>query len=412
MYAVTMQVNAEGGLRRRLNLTLLILYGLGTILGAGIYVLIGKVAGYAGMLTPLAFIIAAVLAGLTAFSYAELASRYPRSAGVALYVYEGFRNHTLARIIGLLIVAVGVTSTAALMNGLLGYLGEFIEVQRHLTIVLLVALLALIVIWGIKESVLIAGAMTVLEVFGLLMIVWVARDSWSTLPVKFPEMIAVGDVSAASGVLLGAFVAFYAYIGFEDMVNVAEEVKQPQKNLPRGVIVALVLTTTFYVIVAVSSVLSVAPSILAGSDAPLALIYQQKTGMSPLLISAISIISILNGAIIQMIMASRLLYGMSRYKWLPGFLANVHPRTATPINASLVVAGIVLVLALSLPLLSLAKLTSFFTLIIFSLVNLALWRIKTRNSTKAPINIPTIVPILGFAFCLAFVLYQVYAALN
>ena len=407
-----MQVKAEGGLRRRLNLTLLILYGLGTILGAGIYVLIGKVAGYAGMLTPLAFIIAAFLAGLTAFSYAELASRYPRSAGVALYVYEGFRNQTLARSIGLLIVAVGVTSTAALMNGLLGYLAEFIDVPRELIIPILVVLLAMIVIWGIKESVFIAGVMTVLEVFGLLLIVWVARDSWSSLPVKFPEMVALRDVSAASGVLLGAFVAFYAFIGFEDMVNVAEEVKQPQKNLPRGVIFALLLTTTFYVIVAITSVLSVAPAILAHSDAPLALIYQQKTGASPVLISAISIISILNGAIIQMIMASRILYGMSRYKWLPGFLASVHPRTATPINASLIVAGIVLLLSLLLPLLSLAKLTSFFTLIIFSLVNLALWRIKTRDSVKAAINIPKIIPILGFVSCLAFVAYQLYSVLN
>ena len=403
-----MQTAPQGQLRRRLNLPLVIFYGLGTILGAGIYVLIGKVAGYAGMLTPLAFVVAAILAGLTAFSYAELSSRYPRSAGVAVYVFEGFGSNALARSVGLLIVAVAVTSSSALMNGLLGYLGEFIDVQRQLTILVMVVLLTLIVIWGIKESVVVASIMTVLEVFGLLLIIWVARDGWLTLPDKLPDMIAIGNFTAISGMLLGAFVAFYAFIGFEDMVNVAEEVQNPQKNLPRGIVFALIVTTLFYVIVAITSVLAVDTMILANSEAPLADIYQIKTGTSPVIISVISIVSILNGAIIQMIMASRILYGMSRYKWLPGFLSNVNPRTGTPINASLLIAGIILVLALLLPILSLAKLTSFFTLIIFCLVNLSLVRIKRHAPTTAPISIPILIPGLGFIFSLLFLLYQIF----
>ena len=403
-----MAVNIETALRRRLTLPLLVFYGVGSILGAGIYVLIGKVAGYAGMQTPMAFVLAAILAGLSAFSYAELASRFPRSAGVALYVFQGFDNVALSRIIGLMIVAVGVTSTAALMNGLLGYLAQFFDVQRELAILIMVLILTVIVIWGIKESVLIASVMTVIEIAGLLIIVWIGRDSWLLLPDKLPDMFFMSDVSVLTGILLGAFVAFYAFIGFEDIVNVAEEVIEPQRNLPRAVIIALILTTCFYVIVAITSVLSVEPAALAQSEAPLAYIYESKTGQSATVISVISIVSILNGAIIQMIMASRILYGMSRYEWLPKVLSHVHARTATPVIASLLVSVIVLVLAWLLPLLSLAKTTSFITLIIFAIVNLALILVKRRAPAAPGINVPYAVPVAGFICCALFVLYQLY----
>jgi len=403
-----METPHETSLRRRLTLPLLVLYGVGSILGAGIYVLIGKVAGYAGMQTPFAFLLAGVLAGLSALSYAELSARFPRSAGVALYIFEGFNNETLSKIIGLLIVAVGMTSTAALLNGLLGYLAEFVQVQHTLMILATVFVLTVIVIWGIRESVLIAAGMTVLEVLGLLIILWVSRDSLVMLPEHMPQLFGISDMTVVTGILLGGFVAFYAYIGFEDMVNVAEEVINPQRNLPRAVIIALIVVTLFYLLIAVTSVLAVAPEQLAESDAPLALIYRLKTGQSATFISLISIVSILNGAIVQMIMASRLLYGMSRNRWLPAILSFVHARTATPIYASLLVSGIVLVLALFLPLLSLAKLTSFFTLVVFALVNLALLRVKYREPVSPVLRVPYFVPALGFVFCTSFVLYQIY----
>ena len=281
-------------LQRRINLPLLSFYGIGTILGAGIYVLIGKVAGYAGMQTPIAFLVAALLAGLTAFSYAELAVRYPKSAGEAIYIQEGFRRSYLSILVGLLIVAVGMTSTATLLNGLLGYLDAFILLPRWLVILGSVLIMTVVVMWGIGESVLIASIMTVVEIIGLLIILWVARDSFELVADRAPEILKFNDALIWSGVLLGAFVAFYAFIGFEDMVNIAEEVKDPATTLPKGIIIALVVTTVFYIVIALVSVLSVEPVQLAQSNKPLALIYEIKTGEQAYFIAIISVISIFN----------------------------------------------------------------------------------------------------------------------
>ena len=394
-------------LKRSITLPLLSFYGIGTILGAGIYVLIGQVAGYAGLFTPWSFLVASILAGLSAFSYAELAARFPKSAGEAVYIQESFHRPPLSLFIGLMIVSVGTISSATLIHGLLGYLAHFVAWPDTLVIVLTIAVLGGIVIWGIGESVLIASLMTVFEMLGLVIIIWVARAGFAQLPAQLPGMLPPLDAVAWSGILLGAFVAFYAFIGFEDMVNVAEEVIQPQKNLPRGIIIALLVTTAFYIVVAVVSVLAVPPAVLAQQAAPLAYIYQHTTGRAPWLISLIGVTSIINGVLIQIVMASRILYGMSRNRWLPNWLGIVHPRTRTPINATLVVMFIVLGFALCLPLLSLAKLTSFISLSIFTLINLALLRIKRRGERSPTINIPVWVPVCGCGFSLVFLAYQI-----
>lgn len=393
-------------LKRSITLPLLSFYGIGTILGAGIYVLIGQVAGYAGLYTPVSFLVASILAGLSAFSYAELAARFPKSAGEAVYVQESFHRPALSMAIGLMIVAVGTISSATLTHGLLGYLAHFIAWPNVLVIVLSVFLLGGIVIWGISESVMLASLMTVFEMLGLVIIVWVSRHGLAELPVRWPHMLPTTDAMTWSGILLGAFVAFYAFIGFEDMVNVAEEVKQPQQNLPRGIIIALVVTTSFYIVVALVSVLVVTPEVLAQQAAPLAYIYQKMTGREPWAIALIGVSSIINGVLIQIVMASRILYGMSRFRWLPDWLGVVHPRTRTPINATLVTMALILILALWLPLLSLAKLTSFISLSIFSLINLALLNIKRRGERSPTINVPLWVPLCGFVFSVLFLGYQ------
>jgi len=407
-----MNTSEPTGLRRRLTLTLLVFYGIGTILGAGIYVLIGQVAGTAGMLAPLAFLLASVLAGLSAFSYAELSTRFPKSAGEAVYVKQAFNSDGFAKIVGFMIVGAGTASTATLMNGLTGYLQALFNFNNSLIIIVMVILLSLIVIWGIAQSVFVAAVMTVLEIAGLIIILWVARDSWALLPDRLDELTSISDFSAMSAILLGAFIAFYAFIGFEDMVNVAEEVKNPLKNLPRGIIIALVVTTILYVLIATASVLSIDPQVLATSKAPLATIYQAKTGQEPTFITLISIFSIMNGALVQIIMASRILYGMSNNNWLPKLFSVVNPVTATPINSIIFIAIIILALALFLPLLSLAKLTSYITLSIFIVINLALWKIKRRDPISPSINIPLWVPITGFIFSSIFLGYQVFDALR
>lgn len=398
---------ADIELKRSISLPLLTFYGIGTILGAGIYVLIGQVAGYAGMHTPFAFLVAAILAGLSALSYAELSARFPKSAGEAVYVQEAFRHPAFSLLIGLMIVSVGTISSATLTNGLLGYVEQFIQLPHSLVIVVAVGILGGIVIWGIGQSVWIASVLTVVEMLGLIIIIWVARAGFLQVPAQLDNLLPSLDALSWTGILLGAFVAFYAFIGFEDMVNVAEEVIEPQKNLPRGIIIALLVTTAFYFLVGLVSVLVLAPAALANSKAPLAFIYQEMTGRDPWLIALIGIASIINGVLIQIVMASRILYGMSRSRWLPDWLGRVHPRTRTPINATLVIMALILLLALVLPILSLAKLTSFISLSIFTLINLALVRIKLRDGPSPGISVPLWIPLCGFGLTVVFLLYQV-----
>ena len=397
-------------LKRAINLPLLAFYGIGTILGAGIYVLVGKVAGYAGMYTPFAFLLAAVLAGFSAFSYAELSVRFPKSAGEAIYIQEGLHYQPLSVIVGLLIVLIGMTSCATLITGLTGYAREFILLPDFIIIIATILIMGAIVAWGIGESVFIATLMTIIEILGLVIILWVARDGFSALPARIGELAPGMDLVTWGGVLLGSFVAFYAFIGFEDIVNVAEEVKSVERNLPRAIIIALVVTTVFYILVSLVSVLVVTPAQLAASDAPLAFIYQTMTGSDNKLIAVISVVSILNGALIQIVMASRVLYGMSRRKWLPAFFGYVHHRRRTPLKSTVIVTAVILLLALVLPLLSLAKLTSFITLTIFTLINLSLLMIKLRKEQSPGFSVPIWVPLSGFLLTVSFLVYQLVSA--
>jgi amino acid transporter len=396
-------------LKRTLSLAQLVLYGLGTILGAGIYVLVGKVAGLAGLYAPVAFVVAAVLAGLTGLSYAELSARYPRSAGEAVYVQEGLRLRALSVLVGLLIILTGVVSAATIANGFVGYLHVFVAVPDWLAITLLVLLLGALAAWGISESVMAASLITLVEVGGLILVILVAGDSLGTLPARLPELIPPPDTGVWLGIMLGAFLAFYAFIGFEDMVNVAEEVKDPGRLLPRAIIITIAVSTILYLLVALVAVLALPPAELAQSRAPLALIYERATGSAPTLISLISIFAVVNGALIQIIMASRVLYGMSREGWLHRAFGQVHAFTRTPLLATAVATLIVLVLALWLPLVTLAKVTSFIIMIVFALINLSLARIKRKHPRPEGIKIyPAWIPLAGFLSATGFVLFQLY----
>lgn len=396
-------------LRRSLSLPLVTFYGIGTILGAGIYVLVGKVAGIAGLYTPVAFLAASIIAAFSAFTYAELSARLPESAGEAVYVEAAFGVPRLSLLVGLLIVLVGVVSTATLLHGFAGYFQVYVPSPGWLVMLVAALVMGLVVAWGITQSVLVAVIMTLFEMGGLLLIIWVAGDSFVELPGRVHELGTTGSSAVWYGVLLGAFIAFYAFIGFEDMVNVAEEVIEPSRNLPRAIILVLVIVTLFYLLVALASILVVAPERLAQTDAPLAMVYEQATGRDPVFITLISLVSVLNGALIQIIMASRVLYGLSRQGWLPAGLGYIYPRTRTPLIATGVVTALVLLFAFLLPLLSLARLTSFVTLIIFILMNLALWRIKQdRERHYQGFKVPVWVPVTGVVVSTLFLASQVY----
>jgi len=397
-------------LKRGLSLWLLVFYGLGNILGAGIYVLVGKVAGSAGLFAPIAFFVASLVAAFTALTYAELVARYPLSAGEAVYVQKGLRLPALSVVVGLLIVLMGSVSAATIARGFIGYLDILIELPDAVAITLLVFVLGATAIWGIIESVTIAALVTLIELLGLGLVLAVAGDNLFTIPDRLPELLPPMDPVIWQGIMLGAFLAFYAFVGFEDMVNVAEEVRNPVRNVPLAILLALGITTLLYAAVSLAAILTVAPEQLAASNAPLATVYEQATGSKPVVLSIISIFAVVNGALIQIIMSSRILYGMSRQGWLPALFGRVWSKTQTPVAATIAAAAMVLVLALWLPLVTLAKSTSFLVLIVFTLMNLSLLRIKLRDPHPEGIRVvPRWIPAGGIIASLGLLLFQLYA---
>ena len=404
-----MKADAPTALRRRLGLPLLTFYGLGTTIGAGIFVLVGKVAGRAGMWAPVSFLMASLLAAFTAFTFAELVARYPKSAGEAVYVRAGFRSRHLALVVGLLVALSGIVSSAAIVNGAVGYMREFVDLPGFLGVLIVVAVLLVVAAWGIGESVMAASLFTILEIGGLVLVFWAAKGNLADLPARWPELFPPFEVGAWMGIAAGAMLAFYAFLGFEDLVNVAEEARDATHSLPAAIFLTLGLTTFLYVAVALVAVLTLLPAELAASDAPLALLYE-RVGGNAHIISMIAVFAVLNGALIQIIMASRVLYGLSSQGWLPAALAVVHPRTRTPLVATGLAASAVLALALFLPLVRLAEATSVIVLVVFAVVNLSLVRIKRREASPPPgvRCYPIWIPVAGFTASVAFLALQLF----
>jgi amino acid transporter len=399
--------NSNPVLRRSLSLPLVCLYGLGNILGAGVYVLVGKVAGEAGYLAPVAFLLASVIAGVTAFTFAELSSRYPLSAGEAVYVQQGIGIKNLSFAVGLLIILTGIVSAATIANGFTGYLAVFIELPDWLVIIGLLFSLCLIAIWGIAESVSAAALFTLLEVGGLILILYVVAPAFVDLPLRQFDFIPDTNTDTWPGIFSGAFLAFYAFIGFEDMVNVAEEVKNPRRNMPLAILFAVLFATVLYIAIAICALLVLTPAELNQSDAPLASVYERATNSNPWVISVVSLFAVVNGALIQIIMASRVCYGLSNQNWLPEFFGKVSTKTHTPINATVIIAIAIIVAALWFPMVTLANATTYLLLVVFSLVNFSLIRIKQRGGSAENIfEVPIAVPVTGLVTCVAFLLFQ------
>lgn len=392
-------------LRRALNLPMLTLYGLGTTIGAGIYALLGEIAGVAGYGAPFSFLIASFVACLTACSFAELAARYPRAAGAALYVQRGFNVDKLSTLVGLLVVASGLVSAAALVNGFNGYLQQFLALDRIFVITAMCLLLGALAAWGIVQSVTVAALVTLVEAGGLIVVIAVGADNFATLPERWSEFVPSADGAGWTGVLVGVTLAFYAFIGFEDMVDVAEEVKNVRRTMPRAILLTLGISTLLYLVLMVSALLCLSPTQLAASDAPMATLYETNTGSPPVVIGVIAMFAIINGALVQIVMVSRVLYGLSSRGQLPPWFGRVNSYTRTPLLATLFGTALVIVLAVSGRLAGLATTTSIIMLTIFTFVNVALWRIKGRE-TKAPDTLvfPRAVPALGAVLSAGFVI--------
>src|SRR5450759_4694653 len=389
-------------LQRRLSLPLLVLYGIGITIGAGIYVLIGAVAGHAGRYAPWSFVLAAVVMAFTVGSYAELTTRFPVSAGEAAYVRAAFRSRAASTLTGLLTIVIGIVSSSAVALGAAGYIAQFTDLPPSAIVSLLLAVLGAVAAWGILESVLLASLFTLIETGGLIAII--VAGVHARLP--FAEVLLVApplEAATLSGIAYASLLAFFAFIGFEDLANVVEEAKLPQRDIPRAMVLTLLISSALYLAVATIAVLAVPIDTLAASPAPLSLVFRAVANISPATISVIAIVATLNTILAQMTMAARVVYGMAKQGDLPGFAGRVHPKTATPLIATALIVAATLALALLVPFERLAEGTSLATLVVFALVNLALLRLRHRkiHTDGTHICVKIWKRASGFVSCLA-----------
>ena len=389
-------------LRRSISTPMLALYGIGNIVGAGVYVLIGKIAEPAGYLSVVAFLVAALVAFCAALSYAELASRFPVSAGISVYLNEAFHKPRLSTAAGILLVGAGIVSTATLLKGFTSYFYVVVPLPPVIITTVITLVLVAITLKGIKESVGTAAVLTVIEVCGLVFLVgsilWARPDALGAYNAEFVQALGAIDGAAFAGVVSATFIAFYAFLGFEDMVNVAEEVKEPRKAFPRAILLAMLLVTVLYVAVAAVTLGVLSPAALGASGAPLAAAYTVATGNGAGIIVVISLLATLNGIIVNLVMGSRFLYGLGSRGWIPRGFAKLS-RFQVPARGLLLVAGVALIGALILPIERLAQTTSLLLLLVFIAVNVSLIVIRRRDSaasTSQRIS-PRFVPWLGAA---------------
>ena len=370
-------------LRRALGLPLLVFYGLGVTIGAGIFALIGEILRVAGDHAPQAFLLAGLIASATGWSYALLVRVYPRAAGEAVFVKAGL-GAGWGRLVGWGVTLTAIISSAVITIAFSGYLGALFPLPPALMVVAVLLLLAAVACVGVRESVAFAALITVLEIGTLAVIAVAGAPLLSDQTVLTRIMTVPADVLAWSGVLSAVVIAFFAFIGFEDLVNMAEETIEPRTVMPKAIVLTLLITVVLYVVIASVAVALPDRAALTGSGAPLAVLFEAVTGQSGKPVAAMASIAMVNGILIQIVMASRVLYGMAQDSLAPVALGKVDPKRKTPVRAIALVTALIAALALGLPMVHLAQATSLVTLSVFSLVNLALWSVgQKENSAPA-----------------------------
>lgn len=406
----------EQQLARRMNLPLLILYGLSVTIGAGIYVLIGEVAARAGSYTPLAFIGASVLVAFSAASYSELSARFPVSAGEAAYVRAGLDSPSIALIVGLMVALTGIVSSATILRGGAGYVQEFISAPIWLIALIAGTIIAAITAWGIGQAAWTAAVLGVCEVGLLVFLIILGLSDPAPVGIALDRMSEAPSAAQIAGLSGSVLIAFFAYVGFEDLVNVAEEVEDPVRNLPLAIAATLILSTLIYFLIALVALAHLPLAELSSSGAPLTLLYQKLTHSvaTSHAVTLVAIAAVMNGVLVQLVMVSRVLYGLSRMGQLPEFLGRISPSTRTPIQATAVATVLVLLLCLSSGTPTLAEMTSTITLLVFAMINLSLWRIKVTNKAELPSRtaVPLWVPACGFVVSTGFLAYECAARLG
>jgi APA family basic amino acid/polyamine antiporter len=398
-------------LHRSIGPVQLALYGLGSMLGAGIYGLIGQAAGQVGNAVWLAFVVALVAALLTALSYASLGSRYPRAAGAAYVTERAFGLPLLSFVVGLALVCSGLTSVATQSRVFAANLAVLFKLESiplwWLALGFLLVL-AGIVFRGIRESMWVNVLCTLVEASGLILVVAVGLSYWGSVDLLEMPPAAV-DQGEWLILMQGAVLTFFAFIGFEDTLNVAEECRDPQRTIPLGLVLAMSMAAVLYIAIAVTAVSVVPWAELAAAPGPITEVVRRAAPLiPPIVFTGITLFAVANTALVNYVTASRLIYGMAHQGLLPLRLGEVHEERRTPHFAILALFLVAMPLALFGTIAELAAATVLLLLLVFAVVNAALFVLKRRPGEKhGYFEIPLAVPALGALVCLVLVVVRV-----
>lgn len=381
-------------LERSLTLTEVTLMSIGIILGAGIYVVIGEAAGLTGNSLWLSFLIGALVASVTGLSYAELSSRFPRAGAEYVYVKKSF-GKLLAWQVGWLIIAGNIIGGATVALGFSNYFSALFDTPIIPISIGLLGLCGIILISGVKETASVTILFTLIEAAGLIIIIAIGIPYIGDIDYLKLERGITGVIEA--GVLI-----FFSYLGFQGITRLAEETKNPEKNIPKAIIISLIVTTAIYIMVGVSA-LSVVPwNELAQSKAPLALIAESVFGEdSFLILSMIALFSTFNTALMMLLSGSRLIYGIAREGAFPKIFSVVSRRTLAPTAAILAVVFIAILFLFVGDLKSIANLTNFTVFTVFIMVNSSLIYLRLTNPIRRGFHVPfnigkvPVLPVLG-----------------
>ncbi len=399
------QSSEQPSLKRVMGPGLLLLFIVGDILGTGIYALTGKVANQVGGAVWVPFLVAFVIAMITAFSYLELVTKYPKAAGAALYTHKAFGIHFLTYMVAFAVMCSGITSASTASRAFAANFVEAFDLDftTGIGITLLgiafMAVVAIVNFRGVSESVKTNVVLTCIELSGLLIIIMIGLWALGVGDGDFARVTTfdTGDRSALSAVIAGTALAFFAMVGFEDSVNMAEECKEPTRIFPKVLLTGLVITGIIYILVSITAIALVSPSELGEGDTPLLKVVQAGAPGFPIGIFAfITMFAVANTALINMLMASRLLYGISREGILPSAFGKVHRTRRTPYVAivftTLVAFGLITFVG-EVP--ELGGTTALLLLCVFTIVNVAVLVLRRRPVEHKHFRVPTVFPILG-----------------
>lgn len=383
---------------RHLGLFQTTMYGVGLTLGAGIYALIGDAAGAAGNSVWVSFILAAVASVFTGLSYAELSSMYPKAAAEYSYTKNAFRNNFVAFLVGWLTLFVAIIAASTIAVAFGGYFASLFGTPILISAIVVLVVLSFVNFIGIRESSSMNIIFTLIEVAGLGLVIWVGFAIFGNAQINYFEA-----PNGLKGIFSAFTLVFFAYIGFENIANVAEEIRNPKKVLPRAIILSISITAIIYILVSISAIRVLDWQELGTSMAPLADVIKKALGpQAQIGLSLIALFATTNTILIMLVSGSRILYGISRDKSLPAIFGIIHAWRKTPWLAVTVIGALAVVFTFAGDLATIANISVFIIIMVFIVVNFSLiWlRLKepqTERPFKVPLNVKNfpILPVLG-----------------